>query len=242
MLHKLSKCILISCLVLCAPDNCFADADALRDAIAQKLQDEVPTGSFSISIEVREDEVTLTGRVASAEESKELESLAKSVEGVRSVANQLEIDPALPSRSVESKSLADLVTQRIKNLSSTQTHSVTINVNGVQVTLGGEVSSEAQREEIESLVWGTSGVRNVINNIKVQAALPDEKIRIAVLDSINASTALSNEDLKIDVKDGVVTISGIRKDTHQVGKILSSALMVEGVVDVKNEIKTSAKK
>ncbi len=116
----------------------------------------------SVKIMVESGWITLTGFVEWAFQKRNIGYALSNLMGVMGLSNQLSIEPKVKSAAVKAdieQALKRRVVEDIKN--------VAINVSGAEVTLSGDVHSWAERELINHSAWNTSGVKNVINHIKV---------------------------------------------------------------------------
>ncbi|OAQ20397.1 BON domain-containing protein [Thermosulfurimonas dismutans] len=112
--------------------------------------------------------VTLTGMVETEAERKKAEEVAKRVNGVRGVRNNLMVGHRSFGRSLDDK----LLTARIKTklIAEPGIRSLSIDVdtvNGV-VTLTGMVKSEEQRRRVLEIVRTTKGVKDVVDNLTIE--------------------------------------------------------------------------
>jgi len=71
------------------PRNLMPDEQALETAVRGALRTELVNGVADVSIEVDRDAVTLTGRVATAEEINRISDVVSRVDGVRKFNNKL---------------------------------------------------------------------------------------------------------------------------------------------------------
>jgi len=125
------------------------------------------TKARKIDVDTVNGMVTLTGIVETEAEKKRAEEVAKKVEGVRGVKNNLMVGHRSFGQSLDDK----LLTARIKTklIAEPGIRSLSIDVdtvNGV-VTLTGEVKSKAQRRRVIEIVRTTKGVKRVIDNLRV---------------------------------------------------------------------------
>jgi len=116
------------------------------------------------------DKVILTGQVLRPNLKSSAEAAVLSIEGVRSVTNQIEVLPKLSSdddlrRSVYRAIFEDSMLQRYAVLAVPPIHILV--KNGV-VTLEGSVGSEIDRKLAATRATGVSGVSNVINNLAIR--------------------------------------------------------------------------
>ena len=112
--------------------------------------------------------------------------------------------------------------------------------NGI-VTLTGTVSEENHKSLAQETVSSLPGVEKVDNQIQVQGMQPEKdtdgwiglKVKTTLLFHRNVSAAKT----QVDVKDGVVTLSGEADNQAQKDLTTEYVKDVEGVRDVKNELK-----
>lgn len=116
------------------------------------------------------------------------------------------------------------------------------------VSLTGKVNSEADREEAERLARNTEGVRDVINNLEIQAtdtareannAAQDAIVTGAVKAKLLADPELAGLAVDVDTADGVVSLTGTLATEQLCEKAEEVARNTSGVVDVINNLKTS---
>jgi hyperosmotically inducible periplasmic protein len=132
--------------------------------------------ALSINTDVKDGAVHLEGEVETDAQKELAAELAKSVEGVKSVRNDLEVkqgDPSLAERV--SQGASDMaLTARVKTrlLASDNTSGLAIKVSTDDsvVILEGEVESDTERELAEMIAANTSGVEEVENKLRVAKA------------------------------------------------------------------------
>jgi osmotically-inducible protein OsmY len=132
--------------------------------------------------------VTLTGEVPTQEEKDAAEQVARKVEGVRSVSNQIVVNPAAagsglpPSDEIkrqaekavgsvehevkEEASEAFLLGKIKARLAAAGYSNVAVEVEQGVVTLKGEAPSEKDRIAVEAIVEKMEGVKQVNNQIQ----------------------------------------------------------------------------
>lgn len=148
----------------------LAAKDALLAAsIAAKLAAIDVDTVTNVRVSVRDGSAVLRGTVRSPKEIAQLGSAAKSVNGVREVREELRIDPHMPSSKTQAYDLALALRVRggIAAQAGLNALSVQPRVKGDVVTLDGTVSSMAVKATVIDAARHTSGVRVVIDRIKV---------------------------------------------------------------------------
>jgi len=132
---------------------------------------------YSIDVSSENGVVTLTGRVSKEEERAQAESVAVAVPDVTRVVDQIQVGggPAASSGRSLGERFDDEKTEvgvRLalslnKELRGTD---ITVQAYRSEVTLGGEVATEAQRQQALQIARDTSSVSRVIDNVRVRAS------------------------------------------------------------------------
>ena len=129
--------------------------------------------ALEIGTDVQDGVVHLNGAVDTGARKELAGELAKSIQGVTSVKNELEVvgeEPGILERIQESASEGAL-TARVKTrlLASRNTSGLKIDVStdGDVVTLNGDVNSETERDLAGLIAGNTAGVAEVRNELKV---------------------------------------------------------------------------
>jgi len=141
-----------------------ADRD-LRDAVLRQLEWDPQVQSDDISVKAREGTVTLTGFVRTYTEKYAAEKVAKSVYGVRAVANDIEVKPT----SRTDPEIARDVVEAMRIDVRVPDERIKATVREGFVTLEGSAEWHFQREAAEARARHIHGVRGVINKIEVKS-------------------------------------------------------------------------
>jgi len=116
--------------------------------------------------------VTLTGEVNSEDQKTQAGSIAQSIAGQQTVANQVTVTPS--GQESEAKSVtSDLDSGIEKNLDAAllqhgMQKSVKYDVSNSVVTLTGHLNSEARRAEAARIAARVPNVKQVVNEIQVK--------------------------------------------------------------------------
>jgi hypothetical protein len=87
-----------------SPRGYKRSSDNLGEQICDRLESHGGVNASEIEVQVQEDEVTLSGRVASREQKRLAEQCAESVRGIRDVHNHLSVDSSLEDEGYASGS------------------------------------------------------------------------------------------------------------------------------------------
>lgn len=144
---------------------------------------------FEIDIDVKQDRVTLSGEVDSEVDKELAENIAKGIEGVNDVTNNIVVSDKARDRSeLMAKKKDDEVhgrrefSQYVDDVSTTASIKAELltnsEVEGLQidvdtyndtVTLSGEVKSEAVKSLAEAIAKKRDSVKKVVNNLEVNS-------------------------------------------------------------------------
>ncbi len=214
-------------------------APALSESVAGKVESIIKRSAvlsnYEIEIEDSRGHITLTGRVKSDRDKDLVEEVASSVPGVRSVNNQLRVESV--ARGTASSDLSRRIQQLIKSEQGLGAYSVKIADLDGAVTLQGNVRSSADSATIERIARSVSGVVRVDNQLQIEKQIGDDSLEKLVRTELQDRNGIDLNGIEIVAQAGVVTFSGVRENHRQIDQILSAALMVAGVNDIRNEIK-----
>ena len=141
--------------------------------------------SFDINTDVDNGNVILTGKVENSVDKKLAEELVANIDGVKSVDNKLTIVEKRKDMSEDSmsddmktaydKSTSELTDAKIATVIKTRLlmdtdisgFDIDVDVEAGNVTLTGEVDSDAERDLVIAIAKGASDVKDVEDNLRV---------------------------------------------------------------------------
>jgi hyperosmotically inducible protein len=146
------------------------DDSAMAAEIKTRLAADSLTDGLDIDVEVDRDRVQLNGFVESAAERDRAIEIARSVAGNRAVDHNLEITEGQRTAGeyIDDKTLITKVNAALADDQVASSLDIDVEVNRGEVTLGGFVDSETQRQAAIDTVRNVSGVRNIVNNLKIR--------------------------------------------------------------------------
>jgi len=117
-------------------------------------------------------------------------------------------------------------------------------IDGSSVTLLGQVTRPALKNDAEAAVKKIEGVQKVVNNIEVLPNSPsDDRLRLAVYRAVYSQPALENYALRavppihVIVKNGNVTLTGAVASESDRNIAVIQAKGVPGVFNVASDLK-----
>jgi hyperosmotically inducible protein len=145
------------------------DDAALTAKVKTSLIENPATKARQINVETNNGVVQLNGFVDSAVAKAEAEKAAKAIAGVQRVDNNLQVGTgertagmAMNDTAITAKVKAALIAD-----SRTKAHQIEVSTNKGIVSLGGFVTSSAEKQAAEAVTENVTGVVKVQNGIKV---------------------------------------------------------------------------
>ena len=121
--------------------------DALTQSVQTKIKADPQLATAPISVSTTSGVVSLTGEVISAANKSHAEELAKSVEGVKSVTNNITVKPPAPVVIAQDDPLK---TQVMANLVKYGISGITVSVANGEVTLTGNIARPKLQDAIKA--------------------------------------------------------------------------------------------
>lgn len=220
---------------------------------------------FTIDVDVNNGVATLTGNVESDVERDLAEELAKGVDGVKEVRNELKVDADAKTRTDSDgfmNSVRDAnITAKVKSqlLWNSNTHGLKIDVDTKKsvVTLSGQVESNVESQLAEQIASNTSDVVNVNNQLKVgkstvsvgdkaereaketKAEVSDSWITTKVKSALAYNRNIEMDDIDVTTTNGVVMLKGTVENETSKREAKEITENIRGVKDVKSDLKVT---
>jgi len=152
-----------------------------------------------------------------------------------------------------SSAIRDEISAELDKLQGLGRYEIDIDARHGVVTLSGQVASPAVKNTIGQIASNTKGVTNVVNDLQINPAFAPREPRVEgramyktiptdgdisrrVESALQAESGISLRGLEISSRNGVVTLSGAQPSFRDIDRILSIALMVDGVKDVQSRM------
>lgn len=198
-------------------------------AVETELLLNVSTPSYLIDVNTTEGIVTLTGEVDNLLASKRATQIARSVKGVKSVINRIDIDTPEKADYIIRQDIVDALLHD----PATEAYDVNVEVSNGYVTLKGVVESWQEKQLSEYVSSGVTGVKGVENqiNFKVTPDRSDFEIRNDIEAALRNNIIIDDGLIEVEVNDGKAVLSGIVGSSSEKVQAKSYA-WVSGVSDV----------
>ena len=123
-----------------------------------------------VNVETKQGTVILRGKVDTPEAKGAAEEIAKGIDGVASVKNDLQV--VKPSKKKDVEVTDDAITKQVKRQMARDKdlkhESVDVKVNAGVVSLTGEANTFSSSAKASYIAWKTPGVKSVKNDITVK--------------------------------------------------------------------------
>lgn len=213
-------------------------SEELRNDIIKQLEWDSRINSKSITVEVNDHTVILSGNVGSYMQRTAAETDALSIPGVAEVHNQLKINPDEGLRSFTDE-------QILWNLKTVLTLNPIIDINKLEISvnkgvvfLGGSVDEFWKKMHCEEILSDVPGVKDVVNTLSVVPtnAPYDQMISADILSALQRISNIDIQKINVIVDGGRVTIQGRVPDWHAYTAAHNAAKYTRGVTDLTNKL------
>lgn len=188
-----------------------------------------------IGVIVKDGIVTLTGTVDNYAKKLQAEKAAKSVVGVKAIAEDLEVKFA-DSKKKDDTDIAEDVLFVLRTDLLVPDEKVQAKVENGWVTLEGEVHWNFQREAAKRSIEHITGVRGVFNHLKIRSELNDAIEQKEIEAALHRSWAINDEHIKVHVEGRTVRLTGTVASLYQKEEAGRIAWKTPGIWHVENEL------
>jgi osmotically-inducible protein OsmY len=211
-----------------------SDTELQNDVEAQLLW-QPNVNSAHIGVTAKNGVVTLTGEVEHYAEKGAAEDAAKSVYGVKGIANDIEVQLAGSSKRTD----ADIAAAALSALKwdyDVPDDKVKVTVRDGWVTLEGTVEWQYQKDAAERCIQYLMGVKGVINSIIIKTKPTPEGIKVKIEDAFKRNADLDARRIGVNTYNGKVTLSGSVSSWSERDAAESAAWAAPGVSSVDDQL------
>ena len=213
----------------------------LQKDVIDELKWQPRTRDAEIGVAARDGVITLTGPVASAIQKFEAARIAEGINGVRAVADEMQV--TLPNSSVRTDAdIAHSVLSALRWHIEVPDTGITVKVEDGWVTLHGDVEWQYQKSAAERTVRYLTGVKGVTDLLVVkQPAIAPSVIREQIASALKRSATVDAARVRVNSNaGGVVTLSGTVRSWTERADAERAAWATPGVSIVQDELAVGA--
>ena len=214
----------------------FMNSDQeLQAKVLAELRWEPSVNAAHIGVTAKNGVVTLSGHVTGYLEKQGAERCATRVNGVKAVAEEIEVRLSLDTRRSD-EDIATAVLSRLSWSSSVPTDSVKVKVEKGWITLTGQVSEYYQKIAAEMDVRGLHGVTGISNKMTIKPRVDTVNVSEEIRSALNRSWFFGPKTVSVSAEGGKITLSGTVHSLHDRRLASAIAWSAPGAIAVDNEL------
>lgn len=211
------------------------DDSELRRRVLEELDWDPSVTASGIAVAVSGGVVTLAGTVPNYAEKRNAERAAKSVFGVKAVAEDLAV--SLPGAAERTDpELARAVVSSLSFNVAVPTDAVQATVEDGWVTLDGEVDWQFQSDAAAAAVKHLIGLKGLTNKIRVKPRVTPTDVQSKIRSAFVRRALADSSHIEVDSTDSKVVLRGSVHSWHAKEQAEQAAWSTPGVSKVQNDL------
>lgn len=204
----------------------------LRDAVMRQLDWNPEISSQDISVSAGDGSVTLTGFVHSYVEKVAAEKTAKSVYGVKALANDISVKPLART----DPEIARDIVEALKIDGRIPDDRIKVGISDGLVTLEGTLDWNFQRQAAESCARKVNGIRGITNQIQLSPRVSPGDVKIKIEEALRRNAEVDARRITVTAADGTITLAGSVRSWFERDEAERAAWAAPGVTSVVDRI------
>ena len=210
----------------------------IRRLVEDELSDEPSVDAAGIGVAVHDGVVTLTGHVDSLAEFHDAERAVFRVNGVRGVANDLEVRPS-NGHQRNDEDIAIDAANLLRSTAHVPWERLKVTVHKGEVTLEGEVDWWYQGETASKLIRNLIGVRKLVNHVGVKKRKPNGSVREQIELALKRTAIAEPDQIQVDTLGDKVILNGSVHAWWERDEAERLAWSVRGICRVVNHLEVA---
>jgi osmotically-inducible protein OsmY len=208
------------------------DEEIQKDVLAE-LKWDARIQPNEIGVSVKDGIVTLTGWVDSYLKKWSAEDVAHRVDGVKGIANDIEVKLATERTDPD---IAAAAVHALEWDAFVPSDKVQVTASKGWVTLRGEVEWQYQREDAERVVRRLAGVKGVTNLITVKPRVTASELKKKIEDALVRNAEIDANKITVEVQGSKAILKGSVRAWAEREEAERIAWSAPGITSVENRI------
>lgn len=212
----------------------------LYTKVMEQLKSEPILDATNIAVSINENGVVvLAGKVRTYTEKYIAEETVEKVEGVRGIANELEIDLA-SSHKRNDADIAEAAINALRWSVFVPDDRIKVAVDNGTITLSGEVDYYFQKERAEKAIRDIVGITNIINNINVKSSITPAEVKEKIISQFERNARIDANNIEVEVNGSEVTLRGTVSNLTEKKEAVEVAWSIPGIIQVHDSLTIKA--
>jgi len=207
----------------------------IKEDVLEELAWQPNINETQVGVTVSNGIVTLSGTVDSYTKKMAAEKAAKSVAGVKAVAEDIEVKYGTSLEKTDTE-IAKAAVNALKWNISVPENKVDVKVEDGWVYLAGEVAWDFEKNAAKKSIQNLLGVKHVVNNIKLKQVIKVDNIEKKILKAFERSADIDAKNVHVSVDEHKVKLSGKVHSLQEKNEARKAAYYAPGVWTVDNEL------
>jgi osmotically-inducible protein OsmY len=209
----------------------------LKNDVTEELRWEPSVTSNDIRVAAQNGVVTLSGTVPHYAEKWAAERATQRVEGVKAIAEELEVH-LVGVHDRKDSEIAQAVVNSLRWHVWVPSH-IQATVEKGHVTLTGIVNWGYQRNAAEDAISYLSGIKGVSNNITLKPSVKPTAVKDAIEKALKRDAEIDAARINVSADGGKVTLAGTVSSWDERQEAVLAAWNAPGVTEVENDLVVS---
>jgi len=208
---------------------------SIKEDVLEELQWQPNIDETQIGVVVKDGIVTLSGTVNSYVKKREAENAAKSVLGVKAVAEDIQVQYS-SSFDKSDTEIASAAVNALKWNISVPQNKIDIKVDDGWIYLSGEVMWAFEKNAAKKAVEDLPGVKYVVNNITLKNVVDSSDIKNKIKKAFERSADIDSKGINVLTEGHTVKLTGKVHSLKEKDDARRTAYYAPGVWTVDNEL------
>ena len=210
------------------------DAQLKDDVIEELRWDPQISDADVIGVGVKDGAVILSGQAPSYAEKMAAAQAAERVNGVKAVANDLNVK--LPGATRDDVDITEAIAHVLEWNVQVPEDRVHATVEHGWVTLEGDVDHDYQRREVERMVRHVRGVIGLLNNITVRPPANPAQVETLIEEMLKRQAEADALQIRVEVSDRTARLYGQVHSLQEATAAQAAAASAPGVASVESHL------